>query len=252
VAEEWSEGDVRFRTYCITGQRMDAAAYRRLCDDLADGGLAGIVFVNTPFYLEGSPIFASAVPRVCIGGGDLRDTAVYGYSQVNLSEGDVPGRIVRRFQAAGRKRMACLAALTVSGPLHAQYQPILRSLGMETRPEWWLGLPVDPVGAASARTVAHLLLSGPERLRPDCLLIADDNLVPHATAGVQDAGLRVPEGVDIAAHANYPGPTLAAVPCLRFGPDMAAQVRAAVAEIAALAAGGKPRIIGVPLEFRDA
>lgn len=250
VAEEWSEGDARFRTYCITAQRQDSAAHRRLCQDVAAGVLAGIVFVNTPFFLAGSPIFAADLPRVCIGGA-APDMAVYGYSLVNMVGGDIPARIVGRFAAAGRRRVAAITALSMAGELRAAYQPLLRKAGLETRPEWWLGLPVDPTNAASARTVAHLLVAGPERQRPDALLITDDNLVPHATAGVVDAGLGGTGAIDIIAHANYPGPTLAALPCLRFGPDMTAQLRAAIGELAALAAGGAHRVVLVPVELRE-
>lgn len=249
VAEEWHDSQSRFRVYCTSGQRADSAGHRRLCQDLADGGLAGIIFIHVPFFLDGSPIFASSVPRVCIGGGSAREIALYGMSSVTISDGDVPARIVRNFHAAGRRRFAALTALTVCEEIKSVYQPLLRSLGMETRPEWWLGLPVEPTMALSARTVAQLLLSGPERQRPDCLLITDDNLVPHATAGVIDAGIE-PRTITIAAHANYPGPTMAAVPCQRFGPDMVDQVRAAIAEIAYLAAGGQPRNISVQIDFQ--
>lgn len=251
VAEEWGGGDVRFKIYCITGQRIDSAAHRRLCADVEAGVLAGILFINTPFYIADSPIFKSALPRVCLGGIEGRDMALYGYSVVQMSDGDVPARIVRRFAEAGRRRFAAIVALNMAADLRNHYMSLLRNAGLETRTEWWLGLPVDPLGAASARTVAHLLMAGPERQRPDCLLITDDNLVPHATAGVVDAGLAGSGAVDIAAHANYPGPTIAALPCMRFGPDMTEQIRMAVAEVAARAAGGPARCVRVAQSLKD-
>ena len=250
VAEEWKDSKTRIRVYGISGQRSDSAGHRQLCQDLAEGALAGVIFIHPPFFLEGSPVFASPIPRVCIGGGALRDLASFGCSLVTISDDDVPSRIVHHFQAAGRRRMAALTAVGISEGVRAEYQPLLRTFGLETRPEWWLGLPIEPLGAVSARTVTHLLLSGTARQRPDCLLITDDNLVPHATAGVIDAGLDLPQDLSIAAHANYPWPTLATVPCLRFGPDMHAQVRAAVAEIDRLTAGGTPGIVNVPMDFR--
>ncbi len=206
---------------------------------------------SPPHFLDGSPIFAHPVPRVCIGGGDAEVIARYNMSLMTIADGDVPSQIVRHFHAAGRSRLAALTALTVTRKFHSTYKPLLRSLGMETRQEWWLGLPIEPTTALTARTVTHLLLSGSERQRPDCLLITDDNLLPHATAGAIDAGLELPRELTIIAHANYPGPTKSAIPCLRYGPDMEANVRAAVAEISHLAAGGKPRNIDVPNVFGE-
>ena len=92
----------------------------------------------------------------------------------------------------------------------------------------------------------HLLGTLPPRQRPDCLLIVDDNLVPSATSGILDAGWQPPREVEVAAHANFPLTTHAAVPCLRYGLDAHELLRVAAEEIRRLNAGGAPRIIDVP------
>ena len=251
VGEEWSEGDARFRTYCIAGQRADSPGHRKLVADLEDGALAGMVFVNVPFSLSERRIFEVDVPRVCIGGGGQREADLYGASFLGFVAGDIHERLVRRFHASGRKRLAALTATSASAALQAQFTPLLRKLDMETRPEWWLGLPVTPQGAVSARTVTHLLCSGPARQRPDCLVVCDDNLVPHASAGVLDARLQVPSDLEVACHANFPGPTRSAVDCVRFGTDMYELLRSAIAELARLGAGGKPQVIHLPMILRE-
>ncbi len=251
VAEAWDQDQAHFRIYTIRDSSADSSEHQRLCQDVADRGLAGIVFLDHPYFLAGSPIFSSAIPRVCIGNGEAADMAKFGYSGVTLVEGDVLQRIMSGFHAAGRRRCAVLSALGAANHIRTEYRAQMRRCGLETRAEWWIGLPVDPVGAVAARGVAQLLMSGPGHVRPDCLVIADDNMVPHATAGILDAGLRVPHDLHVAAHANFPGPTLSLVPCLRFGPDMTTQVAAAVSEIATLAAGGKPRVIAVPMTLHS-
>ncbi|MBN8524650.1 MAG: winged helix-turn-helix transcriptional regulator [Planctomycetes bacterium] len=250
VAEEWRDGSARFRIYCITGQRPDAAAHRRLCEDAERGVIAGMLFVHPPFFLAGSPVFSSRLPRVCIAGSES-DMSAYACSLVSMVDGDVPERIVAKFKDSGRRRLAVLCGFGAVEALRRRWLPLLRQAGIETRDDWWLPLPVDPSGAVCARGVARLLCSGGDRQRPDCMLIADDNLVPHATAGIRDAELGDPGAIAIAAHANYPGPTISVLPCLRYGPDMTAQLRTAVNELGALAAGGSPRNIKVSYELRD-
>jgi DNA-binding LacI/PurR family transcriptional regulator len=250
VAEEW-RGAVRFRPYHIAGQRPDSPGHGQLCRDHEDGGFAGIVFITSPHYLRGSPLFAQPIPRVVISGNGRRDSERFGASVVEMMDDGILEAVLRRCAASGRRRVAAITARGMQDAVAEECRPVLRALGMETRPEWWLGQHVAAPAAECARGVARLLLAGPERSRPDCLLITDDNLVPHVTAGVLDVGVEVPRELAIAAHANFPGPTHAAVPCLRFGPDMEQLLRAAADEIAALAAGGIPRVVQVPVGLRE-
>lgn len=48
----------------------------------------------------------------------------------------------------------------------------------------------------------------------------DDNLVPDATAGLVAAGVRVPDDLEVVAHANFPYVTPSAVLAKRFGYDI--------------------------------
>jgi len=159
--------------------------------------------------------------------------------------------LIERFRAAGCRRFAAFVAHSTVAMVREECLPLLRAAELETRTEWWHGLPMDPFGAACARSVVHLLCSLPSRQRPDCLLIADDNLVAHVTAGLLDAGIQVPAQLRVAAHANFPHPTHASVPLLRYGPDIEAILRSATAEIDRLAsAPGDFALLQVPVEIR--
>lgn len=252
VAEDWSEGETRFRVYCILRENLASDGHRQLCADLADGGLAGLVFMNSAFYLKATPAMATALPRVCINASNDGEPAEFGYSCVNVADGGTFERILKRFRAGGAKRIAAIANLGGLSGFLARSLPLVEQAGLETRPAWWLGLPIQTHHAKCARAVVRLLLDGDARSRPDSLIIADDNLVPHATAGILDAALDPGHGVLVAAHANLPGPTHAAVPCLRYGPDLVAQLRSALAELAVLAAGGRPRVLTVPFGLHEA
>lgn len=247
VAEAWDEGGVTFRPYFLSDQHVDVPDHRRICADLADGGLMGVVSVSSPHYLEGSPIYDQDLPRVIIGSGKEDQVARWRSSWMDLAEGGVHLTAMRRLRAAGRQRIAFLTHPSfASCPWLAQ----LKDIGLATRPEWWIGVP--PAAAATAQPVARLLCSGPEHLRPDALLITDDNLVPYGTAGVLDAGLHPPRDISVAAHANFPAPTHAAFPCLRFGVDVEVLLHACLEELRRIEAGGKPRVRTVQRVLREA
>jgi len=75
--------------------------------------------------------------------------------------------------------------------------------------------------------------------RPDALLVTDDNLVEYATAGLVDAGVRVPTDMDVVVHCNFPWPTPSLVPVRRIGYDAAQMLRACL-DIADVQRHGAP------------
>ncbi|HEX3133475.1 MAG TPA: substrate-binding domain-containing protein, partial [Planctomycetota bacterium] len=229
-------------------QQQDSAGHCQLCRDAAEGGLAGVVFLHAPHYLVGSPVLTQTLPRVVIA-GRRRDVVPFRASAIEFATIDPLEEIVRRFAADGRSRIAGITSPN-AGFLE-RCRPLLRQLKMDTRPEWWLGLPVAPSVAPCAHDVARLLLSAPAKERPDCLIISDDNLVPHAIAGVLATGVKVPRDLAIAAHANFPVPTPASVPCLRYGVDMEEMLTAAISEVQRLAAGGAPDVVRVQVRVSE-
>ncbi len=252
VAEDWSEGSIRFQTYCITGQSADSPVHHALINDVAKGVLAGLIFMTTPYYLGDSPLFRAALPRVCIGIGGIAIGDTFSASMLSMAESDIIERILQHFASQGRKRVAVINGGMPAEQSYTRYLPTICKLGLATHRQWWLSLPFIGSESTCARAVTHLLCSGDERQRPDCLIITDDNLVPHATAGIQDAGLSVPTHLAVAAHANFPRPTHSCVPCARYGLDVAHLLRTAIAEIHHLTHGGGRRLVDVSFELRAA
>ncbi len=238
---------VRMRPYFVTRARAGSAAALALLADAKAGVLTGIAFVYPPYYLQ-AQLFDLPVPRVIVAGGDGEiDRVAYQASVLRLVSDDLRGRLLEDFARSGRRRLAVLMSPgQEAGVLCAH----AASIGLETRPEWFLGLPVDPISAVAARTVIHLLCSKPVGDRPDCLIICDDNHVPHATAGIVDAGL-MPTDLAVAAHANFPDVTRSLVPCRRFGFDAETVTAATHAELTRLQAGGATRVIDIAAEVRS-
>ena len=191
---------------------VDIDAYRHLLDDVAHHRLAGLLFASKPFYLRGSPVLAQpGLPCVAIMPSVEADMP--GIKAVSHG-GDWLGLAIDQLLAAGRRRIAVLT-LPAMADLVAS---TLAARGLKI-PAYWVQ-PVHPQSCAGARRVTHLLLAGDAVSRPDGLLITDDNLVEAATAGVADAGVKVPGRLLVGAHCNFPYPAPSAVPVVQVGYDV--------------------------------
>lgn len=98
----------------------------------------------------------------------------------------------------GRKRIAVFSSNLDSMLLAAEE---VRRQGGECRDEWCFAMSSD-ICLESVRNMVHLLLSGASGVRPDGLLVMDDNLVPGALAGIDASGISMPEDLDVVVHCN--------------------------------------------------
>ena len=128
--------------------------------------------------------------------------------------------------ARGRRRIALITRGENAGSICEAFASLVEEHGMTTHPWWIHGVYAGVAGWA--RNCTELLLHSGNGERPDAIIIADDNLVPAATAGVAAAGVRVPDDADVVAHTNFPWPTPAAVPVSRVGYDIRHVMRMAV------------------------
>jgi hypothetical protein len=239
-------GDAVIRPYFLQDGRGDSASFQRLYDDAYSGVLTAMLFVIPPWRLQ-PELFTLPIPRVVIG-EPKHCIPRYQASVVRTTFGDTRERILRKFADEGRRRLAALSTYGFGDEAHLRN--LAAQFGIETRPEWMLGMLVDVISAPSARTVVHLLCTKTAPDRPDCLLIEDDNLVPHATAGIIDAGLR-PSDLAVAAHANFPDVTRSQFPCQRFGFDSDRIIALMLAEVVHLAGGGAQRVVELQQELLD-
>jgi len=188
----------------------DRDAYEELVATVVTHRLAGLIFATPPFYMSGSPVVeVEGIPRVAIMEHDDPPNV----RAVRLEPG-LPELAARTLMALGRRKIA-----VISDPRQSQsLADSFHALGLELPPYWIQTASIE--AAFSVRAAVHLLMTAPRDRRPDGLVILDDNLVPHATAGLLDAGVRVPEDLHVVAHANFPYTTPSAVPAHRIGYDV--------------------------------
>lgn len=188
---------------------QDLAAYQELVADVLAHRVAGLIFVARPFYLEGSPVREMpGIPRVAI---------MPRPEPPNIRAVDLEPTFLQRalflLSREGRRRIAIITVPQV----HAATVTALRAHGIQVPPYW-----VQTASVAEPDSARHAirLLMAEKSNRPHGLVIADDNLVPAATVGLKEAGLRVAEDVSVVGHCNFPHPTPSAMPIRRIGYDV--------------------------------
>ena len=223
--------------------------YDRLHDDVLAHRLAGVIFASHPWVVRNTPILDEpGIPRVALMEPEPADYP--NVAAVRMAGNTLIERALDYLAAKGRKR---LGVLTIPGLVGEGTETIRRQAaarGMETRPYWIQS--VNRQTPISARDCIHLMMRNGQVDRPDALLVADDNLVEYATAGLVDAGVRVPTDVDVVVHCNFPWPTPSVVPVIRIGFDADQLLAVCIKSIDAQRQSGQlPVPVTVPALFED-
>ncbi len=109
VTETWPKYETfTFRPYFLSDQQLDVSEHRRLCVDLADGGLAGIFVTSAPHFLIGSPVLTATCPRVCISSTQQAIVDRFGFSCLGMTATGIYESVLRHLRAAGRTRIGFL------------------------------------------------------------------------------------------------------------------------------------------------
>lgn len=236
----------RISVYHRVDGTSEAPDHQRLLRDLRHQRLAGIVFAVNTFQLDGTPLLTIPhVPRIAIMAGPRKHVAA-----AVLDDANWINKALDHFAARRRTRVAVLSVPGTEGIFRKRVLAGLASRGLTTRPYWWHT--IDQSHAEGTQAIAHLLLNGGQRERPDALLVTDDNLVEHAAAGVVAAGAHVPRDVEMIVHGNFPWLTPAAIPVRRLGYDAREVLASCLAWIDATRRGAEAgHTVLVPARFDD-
>jgi DNA-binding LacI/PurR family transcriptional regulator len=177
------------------------AAYAQLVERVETQRLAGIIFASNPFRLARTPILdRDGTPRVAVMSEHL-----YPRVPAVTLEGSFWPKAVGYLAARARRRIAVLTTIAVPLDLAEVRQelfPLLTEHGLSTRSSWIM--PISSPALEGARVCVQALMQAPSAERPDGLIIADDNLVADALAGLAEEGARVGDDLDVVAHCNFP------------------------------------------------
>lgn len=214
-----------------TPQKSDD--YPKLESAIVNQRTAGVIFPVTPTRFDGTLVLdAPDLPRV-----GVMDRPYKGVPAVSLDSRAFVDRALDYFQSRGRKKIAALMVPGHAGDYMDYFRRGCQLRGLEHRP-WWLQVTAQAC-AQFAANATHLLLRGADGERPDALIVTDDNLVEHASAGIVAAGVRTPDDLDVVGHCNFPWPAASVLPVKRLGFD-AREVLLRCVEIIDAQRQGKP------------
>lgn len=190
--------------YYAVADRATPDALRATADCL-EHRLGGAIFSFPPTMLEGSPIFENGPPRVAV----MQDDSGYQGPKIYPDWDTFFQLAMVRLASQSRRRVAVITC-DARPDLPAQLSKLAHQVGITClEPHVQV---VHPAWLYLARRVVSLLFSGPRDERPDALIIADDNLVDHASAALLSLGLGSDE-ISVIAHACVPLAPTSHVPC---------------------------------------
>ena len=221
------ESGQEIRQYFVDERLLGAKSdsLRQLIHDVENGCLRGLVFATAPHYLAGTTVLtAEGLPRVA-----LASAVAPGVEWIQPEGPSFVERAIAYLAARGRRRTAVILYEDVKDEAIDGCLEEMRRQGLRTAPYWIHGVSLGT--PRWARHCAHLMFRAGQKERPDSLIVWDDNLVEGATAGLVDAGVRVPDDVEVVAHCNFPWPTPSAVPAKRLGFDVRDALRACLSAV---------------------
>jgi len=200
--------------YGVDGH-TDSEVYQKLAIDVQAHRLAGLILTLLDHHeLDETPLMEEPdMPKVRITTG--------------RQPGDVPAIcldmstfIDKALDYLASKKRKRVALITVTGTRqeHLDYfRNGLESRKLTTRSYWMQSVGWPEV--QWARNTVQLLLNPDQKVRPDALIILDDNVVEHCTAGLVQIGVDVPGDVEVVAHSNFPWSPPGVLPLRYLGFD---------------------------------
>ncbi len=197
----------------------DIEKYQKLVEDVSLRRLAGLLFFATSLteYRDTPLLTAPSLPRFAIA----TERQLPGVPKADFDFPSFFKRAAERLAARGARRPAVLAESSVAiGWLAEPIMSTLRAFGMTT-PEPWVQF-VQMSSPGSIAQCVQLLFFKENGQRPDGLIIADDNLVEHATLALRSVMGPEADALPVVAHANFPSIAPSHVRASRLGVDIRA------------------------------
>jgi DNA-binding LacI/PurR family transcriptional regulator len=227
---------------------IDNEPFQKLVTDVKHHRLAGVIFLHPPFNYVGTPLLDEpGIPRVAY----MLDSSEYPTVQAFYTNYDaLVQRALDYLASRGRKRVAMITQPFLPGFDVAWLQKLVTDRGMFMEP-YWLQFATTGIELAG-RYWAQLLMNPNQTVRPDGLIIADDNFVEAVSAGLVRSGVRVPDDLEVVAHCNFPWPTTSVLPVKRLGYSARQVLRACIDSIDAQRRGeGVQPTIQIPALFEE-
>jgi len=241
------EGTRETSLYYAAHDSLQSRDAQEILRDVQAHRLSGLIFASPPFGMEETPILRERQ----IGRVGIMASPTYDINAVYPDMTSFRDRALRHLRERGRTRLAVLRMTPISAPAgDDEWLAAAREHGLTLPPHCIQYCP--PEAPWTAHPTARLLMRLPAEERPDALVIADDNLVDHAIAGLVASGQAQEGRVDIIAHCNFPATTSPALPCRRLGFDCHRLLATCFDLLEAQRQGKRaPALTLIPAQFED-
>ncbi len=219
--------------------------YVRLLEDIEEMRVAGVIYASdVADYLLDPIVTLDGLPRVALSSGVRGKVSAVRTDRLRLLE-----RAVDHLVAGGCKRVAILVSaqskledVTHCRELLAKRDLLLDDMLVQashrSHPQW-------------ARNSLLLLMALPRELRPDGIILTDDHFVSQVAKGLVESSMRVPEDVQVVAHANYPLRDGGVLPFHRIGFDAGEMLATCLAALRAQRETGRTEMWMIPPRTPD-
>jgi DNA-binding LacI/PurR family transcriptional regulator len=202
--------------------KVDSEDYQSLLRVVRNQKTAGLIFVGTADGIQDTPLVEGDIPKVQF----RMEPEAPGPHPVPVITMDVAAfmdKALTYLLDRGRRQIAILSTPEWFIARADAVRSCLAARHVEVPPSWMQA--VHRYQPQFANNCAQLLMREEPHRRPDGLIIADDNLVEHAAAGLIAADVKMPRDLEIVAHCNFPWPSPSVVPVKRLGFDADEAIR---------------------------
>jgi DNA-binding LacI/PurR family transcriptional regulator/DNA-binding transcriptional regulator YhcF (GntR family) len=230
--------------YGISDKLHETPASEALREAIAAQRLAGVVLVGE----AGTDLHTRTAREAGVPCVVLADDTRVDMDVVMVDNAGFISRAVEAMAETARRGVAVLA----HGDQEDVTQQVTHELdrrGIVTHRRWTQR--ADLSNPTAAANLMELLLHGGPDERPDGLIIADDNLVEPALAGLRAAGLQPGIDIEIVAHCNFPRRPGGAGGVRWLGYDIRRLLRTALEGIDARRRGETPAMALIPAQFEE-
>ncbi len=206
--------DIQFTDYNDFSASPGNQAYQQLLDDIRNHRLAGVFFSHWP-DLDRTPLMRELnIPAVAICSRPCPGNVL----AIGNPLTPILDKAIENFKLKGRKKAALLSPPVYHSKIE-EFRQKFASAGIELSLENIQFIDLDYHWTVEYST--ELLFSQSRQSLPDCLFIADDNLVAPAIDGIiTAAGAAYAKTLNIACLANFPNEYDFKIPVDLFGYDM--------------------------------
>ena len=229
------QGSSRLSFFYVGDLQRSMASYQAFLDDVAAHRLAGLIVPGVPVphladLIEGS---GGRLPIVAYACGPVLE----GVATTRLSR-DYSRIMVDYLAVKGRRNIGLVesASWFRKAGNDVVFADILAEYGMRSESRWQQLEVADTPRAM--RNVAEILATDPNG--PDALILRDDNAVQEVIDGIEAAGKRIGDDIELVVWGNFPWHEEYSAPVKRFGVDMWQFVRRAKRYIDAHRRGENP------------